>query len=395
MFSVGDKLFPMDMFLRMLCWFAPAELDIALEPNVCLLYNYDSMKKAIRFFDEKKTWSLMKDKILGGYLMPYVTKVNLFDRLIVIVDGFAGCGAYEDGTVGSPIIICRALEERAEKIKSKAIGIFIEENEDCFAKLKTNLKPYVDKGLAKPVHANFAKIVPRLVTLATGSPMFFYIDPFGIKGLEFEHLEQIFKRVRIRSTEVLVNFSYQAFNREASAYPELAAKVMGGDYYKAVLDDKSLSSAEQEAKIIQLYKSRYAEFFNYVGSCPIMYQDNKKAKYYLIFATSNLEGIKLMNNRMGDVYREFYADGRLFEMLPGDYSRDVAMLESEVLDIISAVGVTNRLSIEKALIPKLFMRYRETDYNACLNQLLKSGRIHSETGRVRITDKTGLSMTTF
>lgn len=337
----------------------------------------------------------MKDKILGWYLVPYITKVNRFNRLVVIVDGFAGCGAYKDGTEGSPIIICRVLEERAASIDAKSVGIFIEKDAGCFAELKKNLKPYEDKQLAKLVHADFTNIAPRLVKLATDSPMFFYIDPFGIKGLEFDHLEQIFKRVRIQSTEVLVNFNYKALLREASPAPELATKVMGGDYYKAILDDQSLSSEEQETKIIQLYKDRYAKFFPYVGSCPIMYKDDRKAKYYLIFATSKFDGIKLMNNQMGDVYREFYADGRLFELLPGENIRDMASLESEILEIMRTFGIIDRLSIEKALIPKLFMRYRETDYNTVVGELLKSGRIHSETGRVRINDKTRLSLTAF
>ncbi len=353
------------------------------------------MKKPIRFFDEKKTWSLMKDKILGWYLKPYITKVKQFNRRVVIVDGFAGCGAYKDGAEGSPLIICRVLEERVANTNAQAVGIFIENDADCFAELDKNLKPYEQKRLAKAVFGNFKDIATKVIEIASGSPMFFYVDPFGIKGLEFDHLEQIFERVQISSTEVLVNFNFKVLLREAKAYPELATKVMGGDYYQDILKDKSLNDDEQESKIIQLYKDHYSKFFRYVGSCPVMYKDDAKAKYHLIFATSNFDGLALMSSRMGDVYREFYADGRLFELLPSVNIRDIGLLENEILDILRTLGITDRLNIKKALIPRHFMKYRESDYNGVVGELLKNRRIHSETGRIRINDTVPLSLTAF
>lgn len=185
------------------------------------------MSKPIKFFDEKKSWSLMKDRILGWYLVPYITKVKKFGRTTVIVDGFAGCGIYRDGTEGSPVIISKVLQERVNAISAKVIGIFIEKDPKCFNELKENLKTYENKGLAIPRLGDFKQLTPEIIQRASKSPMFFYIDPFGIKGLEFNHLEKIFQKVNISSTEVLVNFNYKAFLREAEAYPKLAEAVYG------------------------------------------------------------------------------------------------------------------------------------------------------------------------
>jgi three-Cys-motif partner protein len=57
------------------------------------------------FFSGKKPWSLIKDEILKKYLPPYLKKVNTLNRGIIIVDGFAGPGIFDDGTIGSPMII--------------------------------------------------------------------------------------------------------------------------------------------------------------------------------------------------------------------------------------------------------------------------------------------------
>ena len=71
--------------------------------------------KPIEFFKEKKSWSLMKDKILSWYLVPYLTKISSLKKTAIIVDGFAGTGFYNDGSEGSPIIICKTIQEQKSK----------------------------------------------------------------------------------------------------------------------------------------------------------------------------------------------------------------------------------------------------------------------------------------
>ncbi len=353
------------------------------------------MKEAIRFFDEKKSWSLMKDKILGWYLKPYITKVSQFRKQIVIVDGFAGCGMYKDNSKGSPLIISSIIEDRNKSISANVIGVFVEKDPNCFKELKKNLKSYADQELAIVLLGDFEKIVPTIIKLASRSPMFFYIDPFGIKGLEFEYMERIFKRANISSTEVLVNFNYKTFLRESVALPDLTKKVMGGDYYEEILDNTTLEDDKKEEKIVQLYKDQYNKYFQYIGSCPVMYKDDQSAKYHLIFATSHFDGIQLMNNRMGDIYREFYSEGRLFSALPPEKTRDISYLEDEIMEIFRIQRITTRHQIKEALVSRLFMRYKEKDYGEVIGNLLKAEKVFSETGRTRINDKVRLSIRSF
>lgn len=350
--------------------------------------------KPIEFFKKKNSWSVMKDKILGQYLVPYINKVKQFKRLVVVVDGFAGCGVYGDKTEGSPIIICKILENYLKK-QTKVVGIFIDNDPECFRALEDNIKYFRDKRLAITEFGDFRKIMPEIIKIAENSPMFFYIDPFGIAGLEFEHLEMIFKKVKTSSTEVLVNFNYKTFEREAEAYPELVKKVMNGDHYKNILEDKTISNSEKEKVILEKYTDLYRKYFNFIGYCPVMYKDEQNAKYYLIFASSHFDGLRLMNNIMGNVYREFYTKGRLFDATPPDKRRDKELLKENIIQLIREIGCTDRLTVKKALMPKLFMKYKEGDYGEAISQLIKGGEIYSENNKSRINDTTKISLTSF
>ena len=69
------------------------------------------------FFDGKRSWSFIKDKVLEGYMAPYIAKVARIGQRIVLIDGYAGPGIFEDGKIGSPIIMCRAAERYASCAK--------------------------------------------------------------------------------------------------------------------------------------------------------------------------------------------------------------------------------------------------------------------------------------
>lgn len=350
--------------------------------------------KPKEFFKSKKSWSVIKDKILGWYLVPYLTKVSKFNRLIVVVDGFAGVGLYKDGSEGSPIIICKTIEKLRKK-GVKAITILIDSNKECFDELKKNVKKYENSKIAFPEFGSFNDLTPIIIKETEGLPVFFYIDPFGIKSIEFKCLEKIFEKVKRSSTEVLINFNYKALRREAEAYPELTKKVMNGIWYREILKDKTLSDEQKEEIILENYKDLYQKYFNFIGSCPVMYKDEQDAKYHLIFATSHFDGLRLMNDIMGDVYRDFYSKGRLFDITPPKKRRDLELLEKNILGLAKEIGIINRAKIKEILIPRLFMRYKESDYNQVISRLIKEEKIYSETGKVRVNDLTLISLTKF
>src|SRR5258708_4794455 len=63
------------------------------------------------FFAQKKDWSRTKDRVVGAYLPPYLTKVRLRRAPILLIDPFAGPGKFAaDGAPGSPLQITQIAE---------------------------------------------------------------------------------------------------------------------------------------------------------------------------------------------------------------------------------------------------------------------------------------------
>ena len=105
------------------------------------------------FFKVKNNWSLIKDKLLGCYLTPYMQKVLATNKKICYVDCFSGKGKFEDNQPGSPLIALQIRDDCLGKTRMKinkrqAIDMtFIDLN--YASDLETNLAMY-DNCYGKP-----------------------------------------------------------------------------------------------------------------------------------------------------------------------------------------------------------------------------------------------------
>ena len=339
------------------------------------------------FFKEKRQWSNAKDRILSYYLGIYLEKVKRFRKPILIVDCCAGMGKFADGTDGSPMIICKKLEEIVTR-GYPAQAILIESNKKCFEELERNLIDFSQKGISITTQDQFCNVVPKIIQIASSCPMFFYIDPFGVKGLEFKNLTEIFNKVALSSTELLINFNFNALVRVHKDHREMADEVMGGDYYHKILSGNQSILIKEEI-VVGMYKDKLKEKFPYLGSCPIKFKDDKIAKYHIIFATSHYDGFEIMNNLMADIFREFYSDGRLVSVLPTGKDQDLELLSKEVIKLL--VNPSSRQRVKDEVFNKYFSRYKSSDINFIVRDLLTKKIILSDTGKIRINDKNILS----
>jgi three-Cys-motif partner protein len=368
------------------------------------------------FFDRKKPWSKIKDNILTKYLEPYINKIKELKRPIVIVDGFAGPGKFSDGFEGSPLIICKRIDEERSKLNIPIFGIFIDKKKRHYTALKNNLQNYIDGKIVFVFREDFGNLIEEIIELVKDSSVLFYLDPFGIRGIEFDKLQKIFERVNIASTEVLINFNYSSFVRQAGnwnvydsseeikkkvkmAKLDNAKKVMGGDYWLDIVENSQLSSTERELAVVEAYKEKYKIYFKYVCSCPVKEKDANVAKYHLIFASRHFDALDLMNDIMHGEYEKFliheYKEGFLFDTRPENKKKDLNKLENMIYELVKKEKPISRFEIRKTLIPYNFMKYAIKDYRACIENLLKNNKIYSSTGKTRINDKVLLSTEVF
>jgi len=361
------------------------------------------------FFDRKKPWSKIKDSILGNYLTPYIRKTAKLKLPIIIVDGFAGPGRFDDGSKGSPIIICEKAAEEGKRGNARVIGLFIDKEPKYCESLDEVLQPYISTKLAFVSCNEFEKAINDIIDVLGSCTAFFYLDPFGIQGIEIEVLDKIFRRVRIASTEILVNFSYKTLARHSgnwwfddeeddivrkvkAAKKDMVNRVMGGNYWIAIVTDRSLSKFEREVKVLEMYANRYKKHFNYAGHCPVKDRDTNIAKYHLIFGTRHFDGLDLMSDIMHREHERFlereYKNGYLFDMRPDHLKKDQEMLTQDIVSVVEQHGPISRYGIREKLVPTAFMRFLRSDYVKAIEELLGGKRIYSSTGKVRrIHDK--------
>ncbi len=276
------------------------------------------------FFKEKKQWSIIKDQLLGCYLKPYFSKILATQKPIFYVDAFAGKGRFEDGNAGSPIIALNIISESLQRTKFNQSDV-----ELCLIELnhanalRNNVKHFKNVAI---VEGKYEDNIERLLVGKKMQNVFLYIDPYGVKVLDFSIFEKI-SEINLYSIEMLINFNSFGFIREACnamntqfdavILEDLVGvdnlnvnnlksiqdlnKVAGGTYWQAIIEEyknKTIDGYEAEKKFSEQYCKNLKEHFKYVLNMPIRLQKGQRPKYRMIHATNHAQGCALMNDNM-------------------------------------------------------------------------------------------------
>lgn len=333
-------------------------------------------KKNDDFFVEKKEWSKVKDELFGCYFKPYLQKILRTKRPIVYVDCFAGKGKFEDGLPGSPLIALEIIQECLEQTKAGAWHIkpyFIDLN--YAADLKENLKEYPGIEIRDGKYED--NIIPILQDKAT-SNVFLYIDPYGIKALNFDLFVSF--STRFSSIEMLINFNTFGFLREACRvlgiqFKETALltdlieyestqllpgaksveslnRIAGGNYWRQIIEaHKSglYDIYEAERRFAAAYCKALRESYEYVLNMPLKIKRGQVPKYRMIHVTNHPAGCLLMADNIQDrwQYLENIQSGgqqSLFEETPENDYIDDNRLRDKVIEHLTSIRFSENLS---------------------------------------------------
>lgn len=175
--------------------------------------------------------TLAKHLILGHYLAAWFPILGRWNRRIVYYDGFAGPGRYSQGEAGSPIIALTFAKEHSAAFKSELVFTFVERDSRRAAHLEAEIEK-----LGLPRNFKYTVLCDEFESALRRSlddlereglqlaPTFAFIDPFGLKGLEFELVARL---LRQQSCEVLITFMNQAIERWATELPAQIETLVG------------------------------------------------------------------------------------------------------------------------------------------------------------------------
>lgn len=310
-----------------------------------------------QFFAAKQPWSNVKDNLFGYYLKPYVQMVLRTRKPVRIIDCFAGRGSFDDGSLGSPLIALDAAGESLAQSRAINPSVSLKCIESRWAtELISTLENHVT---AQPtiipfevINDKFENAILPLVKQFAGDNVFLYIDPYGIKDLQFDKLAQFSdKSLRLASIELLINFNTFGFIRNGclalktqfehdpalqldtqfvddipdsagTKIGDMLDSIAGGTYWRKIIGDYKngdITAFDAEQLFSESYRKRLSEVYRYVLSMPIRLGRSQQPKYRMIFATNHHAGCVLMaediRKRTDDLYVHIkgYVEPTLFD----------------------------------------------------------------------------------
>ncbi len=106
-----------------------------------------------------------------------------------------------------------------------------------------------------------------------------------------------------------------------------------------------------------------------------------------------------MNDTMCKARQQFlgtrFKQNTLFDDTPEVELPDTGQLKQDLLEHLSNGKTLTRKQLRGHAILNHFCRFQAKDINAAIGELLKAGRLHSNTGKSRINDDVLLSATSF
>lgn len=225
-------------------------------------------------FESYRPQTLAKHTILKNYITAYFHILKRSEDRIIYIDGFAGRGTYTagDGSAipGSPrhaLELIASTSEFAAKVRT----IFIERDRDLFAQLAATLRSFGEghPDFPEPILANGAFSTEMTVILdswkksgAAIAPMFVFIDPCGVDGVDFAVIQRLLRAQR--KCEVFLFFNIEGVRRILGLRDQMGDTLAGllgtqerADELVRIVD--SLRTNERDGAIIRYYEGLLRE----------------------------------------------------------------------------------------------------------------------------------------
>lgn len=266
-------------------------------------------------FSELQPQSATKHDILAKYASAWaqIMSKQTWCQEAWVVDGFAGPGRYGDGSPGSPLLLADALLawQRARSPDRPRFRFHLRLVEpDHRASLEqaiSALRGELDIQICP--EPTFRQALPRLAEAIGRDPAFYFIDPAGWAGAEFDLVETCLGG---RSREILINFMYDRLNEFAGVARQVSQgttdrRVLGiatgitrffgtSEWIDVILED--LAPRVREATLLRIYADQLRKRGVYAWSFRNKYPSKDRTYYYLVYATRNLTGLKIMKDLM-------------------------------------------------------------------------------------------------
>lgn len=253
-------------------------------------------------FYKGREQTYVKHLFLERYLQQVAYNILSFKNDFIYVDGFSGPwrSKDEDFSDTSFFIAVETLRGVREAMKEKGRKqcqvrcVFVEKDPQPFAELESFVSTVPDIPI-EPIHEEFEKTIPRLVSLIGQRFSLVFIDPTGWTGFG---LGQIQPLLRLRG-EVLITFMFNDINRFLQEPSRAKAKsynnLYGGPEWFDEYRDLTRGGWSREDAVLEVYRRRVKQFgdFQYVTSTRVKIPLQDRTYFHLVYATRSWKGINV------------------------------------------------------------------------------------------------------
>lgn len=272
----------------------------------------------------------IKLDILKKYLLAWATIIGERFPKAYFIDCFCGRGKYhkdgkENSVSGSPLIALdiaqNVKEKKSKKGKQFELSIIaVDSNKQNV----TNLKGFVTgfnqnrESSIEIVESEFEIVIPDILKKISDAPAFFFVDPYGIKGVTKKALDLIVNRDG--STEIFLNYMKMGVRRVAGQHKNVenenkAIRIKASKTVKHLNDlfgDASWLGKDDKELLKHFVDQIFRKKYQFVLNFNVPYPDRRDTIYNLVFATK----YKVAEKIMKDILTKKLFNGTLFEDKP-------------------------------------------------------------------------------
>lgn len=346
------------------------------------------------FFQEQREQSLIKARIVAKYFAAWTqvilaTQKRYPDRVqrMAYVDLFAGPGRYDDQSKSTPVMVLETILANPE-LANRMVTMFNDKDQANIESLKTAIKELPDIGRLRynPVFFNeeVGEEIIRMFADKTLIPTFFFVDPWGYKGLSLELISSIIKDW---GCDCVFFFNYNRVNMgimNESVKPHMISLFGEERLNQLQIECKDKSPAVREMIIVQaLCDSLKQNGGRYVLPFRFRNEQGSRTSHHLIFMSKHFRGYEIMKEIMyaessskeGNVASfeynpqdALYQQGSLFDLL----SRPLQELSETLATQYAGRTIDFMTLYEEHSVDRPYVK---KNYKEALRTLLEAGRI--------------------
>lgn len=296
-----------------------------------------------KFFQEQREQSLIKSQIVSKYFSKWASVILAMQKRypqhvqrMAYIDLFAGPGRYDDQSKSTPLLVLETILANPD-LASRMVTLFNDKDTDNIESLKKAIAeiPGIEalKYAPKFYNEEVGDEIAKMFNSKTIVPTFFFVDPWGYKGLSLNLVSSIIKDW---GCDCVFFFNYNRVNMGVNNdfIRQHMASLFGDDRLERLRDllPDNLSPAEREVIIVQeLCEALRQNGSRFVLPFRFKNENGARTSHHLIFLSKNFRGYEIMKEIMANQSSEIKDGVANFEYNP----RDAHYKQGTLFDLLS------------------------------------------------------------